>query len=303
MVQKRHTFTPNSPSNGLLAQVSEVPTPSQVPQTSAGSQYLPTVNVTELPSDFLPYPEGVEVTYKPYTYGELKRFSQSKLSVKQRYEFILDGIGVSGMPKEKITFQDFLFLALLRKLSSIGIGDILVKYNCQKCGFENSNHVKLDTLDFESLSKNVPDLPANLTINGQDLEFSPLTIEDYFKLYSENKDKDHVAIMAIQCRSHNFKAAMDAIFGANPEDSELLNELDKVFYHGLKTLKFPCANKEAKVEEPNEDGEIVEKSVHCDFTNTVELEDASLIVQPFRGDRKPAKDRIQFGPRNGNKPD
>ncbi|MFA5071270.1 MAG: hypothetical protein WC511_02755 [Candidatus Pacearchaeota archaeon] len=297
MVARKPIFTQNS--QVASGNVTPVNHEEKVHNAGQNSQYLPLVNVEDLPSNFLPYPKGVEIAYCPYTYGELKKFAQSKLSVKQRYEFILEGIKVSGMPKEKLTYQDFLFIALLRKLSSVGVSDISIKYACLKCGFENNSHVKLDTLDFNYM--NIPELPANIVVKDQEMSFTPLTIEDYFNLYKEGKDKDSVYIMAAQCRSHNLKAAHEILYSANPEDSELLNELDNMFFHGLKPLKFLCENKEAKEVEVV-DGVEIEKNVHCDFTNLVELGDASLIVQPFRGDREPVKNRIQFGNRNENKP-
>lgn len=298
---RKYSFTPKSPANPLVGSNVQGSATEGVPEAHLveRSTYLPQVKVEDLPSNFLPYPENVEIAYLPYTYGELKKFAQSKLTTKQRYEFILDGIIVSGMAKEKLTYQDFLFIALLRKLSSVGVSDILVKYQCAKCGFENSNHVKLDELDFNYLE--VPALPANVVIKNQDVSFTPLTVEDYFTLYREGKDKDLTAIMAIQVRSHNFKAAYDLLYGANTEDSELINEIDKLFFHGLKPLKFLCANKEMQTVEII-DGEEIEKKVHCDFTNSVELEDTTIIVQPFRRDTEPVKNRIRFGNRDGDKP-
>lgn len=289
---KKPIFTPNTPSLLPTTTKAEIVENSSEPSVKEEKNYLPTINVNDLPSKFKPYPKGVEISYTPYTFGELKKFSQSKLSVKQRYEFILEGVTVSGMPKEKLTFSDFLFLALLRKLSSVGVGEISIKYPCNKCGFENSNNIKLDTLDFNDIE--APELPAYLTINGNDMEFSPLTVEDFFMLFKEGKDKDSVAITAVQCRSHQFRAAYDIIYKANPEDSDLLNELDKMFAHSLKSLKFKCQNKEAPVTEVL-DGVEIEKLVHCDYENIVELEDPGLIIQPFRGDGGTAKNRIQFG--------
>jgi len=303
-MQKKPIFTPNTGvmQNPLIkAEVTETQNSEQAPETEKSKTkqpYLPVVKVNDLPSRYSPYPSGTEISYHPYTFGELKKFSQSKLSIKQRYEFILEGILVTGIKKEQITFHDFLFLAMLRKLSSVGVGSITVKYRCNKCGFENSNQVQFDTLEFEDMK--VPEFPAYMEINGKEMEFTPITVGDYFTLFKEGKDKDQVAVPAIQCRNLGFSEAYDLIYKANPEDSEMLNELDKMFYHGLKSLKFPCQNKEA-VEMEMLEGVEIEKTVHCDYTNQIELEDTGLIVQPFRGNGESPKDRIRFGNRAGNK--
>jgi len=203
------------------------------------------------------------------------------------------------MDKENLTFNDFLFLALLRKMSSVGIQDISVKYRCAKCNFENTEHIQLDKLDFDDME--VPDLPAHLIINNKEVSFTPLTVKDFFLLFKEGKEKDPVSILAVQCRNMHFKEACDLLYNANPEDSELLEELNKMFYHGLATMKFSCQNKEAKETEML-DGIEIEKNVHCKFTNYIELGDPDLIVQPFRRDGRTAKDRIRFGSGNADKP-
>lgn len=286
-LQKAEVSIPTNPAE-------KISTPTQ-----AQEAYLPTIVLQKLPSNFLPYPKGTEISYHPYKFGELKKFAQSKLSIKQRYEFILDGIFVSGMEKNKLTFNDFLFIALLRKMSSIGVHDVIVKFKCNKCNFENEHHVSLNALDFDEIK--VPELPANIVIHDKEMAFTPLTVEDFFTLFREGKENDPVGILAVQCRSHKFKEAYDIIFDANPEDSELLDELNKMFYHGLATMKFPCTNKEANVTE-RIDGLEIEKTVHCDYENKIELGDPELIVQPFRGNRRAPKDRIRFGSRDVDKP-
>jgi hypothetical protein len=261
-------------------------------QESKKEPYLPVINLTDIPSKFLPYPQGVEISYYPYKFGELKKFAQSKLSIKQRYEFILDGILVTGMPKEKLTFNDFLFIALLRKMSSVGVQDISVKFKCLKCNFENTHHVKLNQLDFDGLD--IPSLPATIVINNKEMSFSPLTVEDFFSLFREGKENDPVGILSMQCRNLTFKQSYDLIYNANPEDSEMLDELNTMFYHGLATMSIPCENKEA-LEKELLDGVEIEKNVHCKYINKIELGDPDLIVQPFRRDGRTAKDRIRFG--------
>lgn len=281
--------------------------PVTVPETKPDRQevsvkkeaYLPTILVKDLPSKFLAYPKGVEISYQPYRFGELKKFAQSKLSIKQRYEFILEGIIVSGMEKTALTFNDFIFIALLRKLSSIGVHDIQITFNCSKCGFENKHHVELDKLDFDEIQ--APELPAYVTINGKDLTFTPLTVNDFFNLFREGKENDPVGILAMQCRSHRFKEAYDIIYGANTEDSQLLEELNKIFHHGLATLKIPCKNRDAVVSE-FVDGIEVEKNVPCDYVNHIDLGSPDLLVQPFRGPGGAPKNSIRFGSRTETKP-
>ena len=81
---------------------------------------MPLVEVTQLPSGFIAYPEGVKISYRPYVFGEIKKFNQSNMSKLNAYELAMQGVVVEGMPKDDITFADMLYIALLRKISSLG---------------------------------------------------------------------------------------------------------------------------------------------------------------------------------------
>ena len=83
-INKKPIFTPNTPSLLPPTTKAEIVESAPEPSVKQEKNYLPTVNVNDLPSKFKPYPQGVEISYTPYTFGELKKFSQSKLSVKQR---------------------------------------------------------------------------------------------------------------------------------------------------------------------------------------------------------------------------
>ena len=67
--------------------------------------YMPVVQVKSLPSQFTPYKllvKNPEIQYKPYKYGEIKKMNQSKMSVKQLFKEVLNGI-ICNFDKELLT--------------------------------------------------------------------------------------------------------------------------------------------------------------------------------------------------------
>ena len=81
--------------------------------------YLPEYREDDLPSRKLQYPKGVRVYYRPYTLGELLKINQYNFDEVELYEFILDGIKVTGMEKEDLTYYDVVYLGWRRKTASM----------------------------------------------------------------------------------------------------------------------------------------------------------------------------------------
>lgn len=87
------------------------------PNTAAGA---PEIEVKELPSKFLPYPKGTKITYRPYLFGEVKKFNQGQQSTSQAWALIASGIKCSFDVNE-LTLSDLRYIGLLRKISTFGL--------------------------------------------------------------------------------------------------------------------------------------------------------------------------------------
>jgi hypothetical protein len=248
---------------------------------------LPVITVKELPSKWIPYPKGAEIKYVPYLFGELWGRSQSIQSPKDSYKLILDGITTS-FNKEELTYFDFIFISLLRRLSTFGTDQITLEFVCPVCGHRNKEIILLGNLEFKDVE--APEFPVCFSDpeDGTEFEVSPLTMGKYFMLLDMGKEKDRVAVYAACVRNLEFPEAYRRIFYAKGELSETLEYVDELLYFGVKPLTLRCkGTRKAEGED---------KPVKCDVPIKVEIDDEKVIIEPFRGNVGSIRDRVQFGP-------
>ena len=127
------------------------------------SNLTPQVKVEDLPSHWLPYPKGSEILLRKYTGIELRYFSDSSLTPEKEMELALDGIQTIGFDKHDLTFHDYKFLALQRRLISLESSSFGLTWYCTKCENTVTSNIKLDALQFDEL--NIPSLPVNVKLS------------------------------------------------------------------------------------------------------------------------------------------
>lgn len=254
------------------------------PQAATAEQVVATTNanlpdtqikVEKLPSKGLAYPQGVEIHYQPYTFGEVKSFSQSKgkMSPSHNMERVLKGIFVTGMPKGDLTFFDFLYISLLRRLSTMNAIEFKLGVGCPHCGSPVTHTFSWEGLVFEDIP--APKLPVIVNICGKsDVRFSPLTVSDYQELSRTGRDEDPVAIAAKQS-SLDFDQALELFDAAIGEDAALLDEIDRLLYHDLKPVQVECGT--------------------CATKFNAALDDEASLISPFRKSNATSGSRIRFG--------
>jgi len=238
---------------------------------------LPKIQVTQLPSKFKSYPKDATIFYYPYTYGDLLSFNQSKMSEAGNVEFILKGIEVS--PNFSLTYFDFLYIALLRRLSTFDSSKFDIKYACSKCGNVVTKTVTFEEVEFDDMD--VEDLPIVVTYKDKDLTIMPLTISQYLDLAKKGKHNNKIAILAKTITNVPFDEAMNIISTATGEFAEILDEVNTILYHGIKPFSFECDNEV--------DGE------KCGQVESVSIDRPEVLVLPFRRDSKAIRNKIRFG--------
>ncbi|MDW7551287.1 hypothetical protein J8Z24_21580 (plasmid) [Pseudoalteromonas sp. SCSIO 43201] len=235
------------------------------------------VKVAQLPSRGLAYPVGTEIHYKPYTFGEVKMFSQAQgtMSSAKSTEKILNGISVEGMDREDITFFDFLYIALLRRLSTMNAVEFNLNVECPQCQHSVQHQFGWENLQFEDLA--APKLPVIADLCGMtDVKFKPLTVGQYLELTRRNADEDPVAIAAMQS-SLDYKLAYNLFNNAIGDDAATLEDIDKFLYHDLKPMAVTCANTE------------------CGIVFSASLDDEAALINPFRKSEPTTGSRVRFG--------
>jgi len=261
-----------------------------------------TVPCSDLPSGGLPYDSGAEISYLPYTFGDLKTLSQSKVKTQTLYEYLLQGI-ITSFDKMELTFPDFLYVSLLRKISSIGTSQFKFEVTCNRCGKKHTQVSSIDKVEFTDLYDKVPELPAVVTMQGKDIALSPTTIGSLLELYKLGKiDEDSAdvileashAVFAQQIISINgkevpFDDRYEFIQNINWEDYGVIKEVDALFQHGIKPIILTC------------DGVIAQerhmggKKTPCGAVLEVSLDRLHSQLQPFREHQESASGRIRFG--------
>lgn len=231
-----------------------------------------------LPSKFLPYPEGCSIKYRPFTFGEIKSFSQSKLTLKSRIEFMLEGIETS-FPKQDLTYPDFEFILILRKYSTVGAGSFYIDVPCGGCKKELRVIFDLSKIEFDDLECKA--LPVRTTVGvDKELVFWPLTIGKYLEFYDNKKAQEmntELAILSYQVSNMPFEEAYNVIYNLSGEDITVVQRIDNLLYHGVKNLEKVCDSED------------------CGYRNSVDISEEDVIFYPFRVGERPVEDRICFG--------
>lgn len=253
-----------------------------IPQDTSSPRYPAEVVVTDLPSNFLPYPEGIEITYTPYEYGEVESLNEAHMTTEDAFRFILKGIKTKGIKNEDLTLPDFLFIALLRKLSTLGDSKFVAKnFLCVSCKtslelvFSIKEHLKFDYME-------APKLPVKADQLGElkDVKFTPLTIGDYLELartkkLNKGQKKDTVAMMAKQARNVDYDTAYKVIYSLVGKDHARIRQIDGLLYHSLQAVESKC-NK-------------------CGAPTSLMLDGWEAVIIPFRGEGDPEESGISFG--------
>ena len=238
-------------------------------------KYLPKYQEKWLPSHNLQYPDGVNIHYYPFSFGEILKINQSNLDDFAMYNSILEGVEIKGMPVEDLTFYDVLYLGWRRKTASLGASLVDVKSYCPNCDISNLTSIDLTKLEF--VDTVIKAIPAKAKICDQELHFGFLTIRDYLDLLSKDLHQDIIAIYAKSVTNKNYVEAYDIISSCTGKDLERLEVLNSILYHGIKPIEAKC------------------RDCECDYVVDVANSQEAEILKPFRGQADIIRDEISFG--------
>lgn len=259
-----------------MARIMEIPSQNLV---NAAPNYLPDIEVTTIPSGGKVYPENYSIKYRPYTYGELIKLSNSKINRVELLKLAMHGVFCENMTVFDLTYFDAQYIVLLRKLSSLGHSTFTVTVGCPKCNKPTSFDMELSSLQFDELEVDFP-ITVNMT-NGKSLEFEPLNVKDFVELCNTGRDTDELAILATEVKNMSYEEAYSLISNSTGEDYLALQMLDKYLYHGVKEVITVCNN--------------LVSGDRCGAQIRVDIDGEDTVLFPFRGDIESAKNRIQFG--------
>lgn len=199
------------------------------------------INVTDLPSKFLPYPSDAVIKYRPYYFEEIMNHDQSKnLTYREEVDYVLSGV-YTNFNKYDLTLSDYLYINLLRRMSNVGDYDIRVKYLCKGCGNISENVIKASQIDIDYLE--VPKLPITVTFSSEKkYSFNPITIGSHIELVEENFKNKSVSILSKCCVNAPYEEIYEFIRTlTDPLDVALAKKVDRLVYHSLKPMDLTCS--------------------------------------------------------------
>lgn len=234
------------------------------------------ISVTKLPSGYRTYPSGVEVKYRPYTFGEKKELALGNKSEAEEIRFIMRGIEVNGMGKYDLTIPDYMYLALMRKTSTDNEVKFTASFLCDACGQNQILNFTVTDIKFKNLD--VEGLPVRATLStGKVLEFKPMTVQNYLDMIKEKPtDRTQVDFMARQVSNMKFPDAHKAIYDLSGSDEDLIDQVDKLLDFGITPMEHKCDV--------------------CGFINFVHVDlDKETLILPFRKSGPPDGSGISYG--------
>jgi len=240
-------------------------------------QGLPQITVQELPSLFKPYPQGCEIAYVTYNYRDLKTISTSKNSPLENRRIQLEGIYTS-FDKNLLTYMDFLYISLLRKISTLGASTHNVSIPCNKSDCPGSLEASVSIQDLEMRDLEIEALPISIDIGKDTLQFSPLTVGAFNFLEKTGRLEDPIAVLAAQASNMSFEKAFRILGDVKDvETISLLEYIDTAMLHEVKPITLSCSL--------------------CKNTRQINIDvNHSLITAPpFRPDGESLRTRIRFG--------
>lgn len=230
----------------------------------------------DLPSRMMAYPPGAKVSYRVYTFGDVLDINEANLTLREKFERILEGITTVGFPKEDLTVSDFLYLGFQRKISTFGTTEFTAHFQCQFGDCQRLSEANLDTgiLAFDYIR--APALPVTLKqFPGLgSCTFMPLTVGQYLELDRQGLDSS-VHMLARSCTNQDFLKSYNAFYFAVGEDARHLQQMDDWLGHGLMPVSVACN--------------------YCHRTNLVKLDGWEAILIPFRGREESDDDLFAFG--------
>lgn len=230
-------------------------------------------DITELPSGGKVYPEDWKISITPYSFGDILNLSRAMETGINALDKIIAGVKCN-FDKELLLPADVIYLGIYRKLVSTKHSKIEFKVECPACMKENKKVVELQELQFKEVK--VPEFPIVAELETGTLEFVPINLKNY-KIVAKKYNADPAWTLAHCVQNMEPAAARDIIVNAIDLDKEILDEVTELMDFGLKPIEFECQDE------------------FCDQMISVQLEDPTTIVFPFREDGRSAKDRIKFG--------
>ena len=192
------------------------------------------IEVLKLPSNFLYYPTGAKVSYRPFSVKDVLTFSDIVTTVAM-IKYQLDGIS-ADFPVEELTFADFVYLCVLRKYTANDELELLVDTKCSACNEETQVRILCNDIVFKNIEEVVPPL----VINGDTYAIAPPTVGKIIKCIEENSQINTFLLSLYSFE--NINAANELFNTTNKDDIKKITTAVDKLTHYVKPVVRQCIN-------------------------------------------------------------
>lgn len=204
----------------------------------------------ELPSNFGFYPKNTKVWFSPMTTKEVEILNESEMSPKLLFENAIANIKTDVIQSKDLTFNDFVFINLQRRLYSQTEIRCTLQTVCTNCGKRITQDFDFNEIEFET--------PKDARLQQCELgDYSvvigPLTIGGMLAMLNSERGVNTIDTLAHCIRKiyskesevndiYSFELAQDIIANTWGEDRQVLEYIDSLQSHGIKPRYIECPN-------------------------------------------------------------
>ena len=204
----------------------------------------------ELPSGFGFYPKGAKVWFSPMTTREVEILNESELSSKLLYENAIANITTENMNSEDLTFSDFIFINLQRRLYSQTEIRCTLQTTCKNCGKSITEEFDFNEIEFETPKDS---RLQRCQLGEYKVDIGPLTIGGVLKMLNSEKGVNNIDTLAHCVRKiypldsevkniYSFELAQEIMANTWGEEREILEYIDSLQSHSIKPREIICSN-------------------------------------------------------------
>lgn len=212
------------------------------------------VETKKLPSGFGFYPKGTLVRFSPMTTKEIEILNESDLTSEIVFKNALSHIQTRNIEPRDLTFSDFAFVSLQRRLYSQTEIRCTVNTQCPECGTKLFEEFDFNDIEFEE--------PKDARLQSCVLRdfkvvIGPLTIGNMLDMLESDRGVNTIDTLAHTIRKiykpgsevltfspeETFSLARKIVENTWGEEREIFNYIDTLQSHGIKPRKLTCKNK------------------------------------------------------------
>lgn len=242
------------------------------------------IEAKQLPSGFGFYPKGTQVRFVPMTTKEISILNESDLNSELIFKHALSNIQTRVIEPRDLTFSDFVFISLQRRLYSQT--EILCTLDtvCPECGKKIVDEFDFNDIEFEEPKDN---RLQRCQLSGYTVEVGPLTIGNMLDMLESENGVNTIDTLAHSIKKiyipdseattvpekDLFPLAQKIIENTWGQEREILNYIDTLQTHGMKPREIKCSN--------------------CNYTWKEDLGTADALIFPRSGFRDSIRDKVQ----------